>query len=111
MGASVGMTNPFEAALLRGSRPPGFWSQGHSPTRQRRPSLWVGQELLVGLCAPEGGDGCSRWVFMADGLSTKGFCCVFSLEEGRSCGWGGGRSSLVEVELMRVSKDLVSEYN
>ena len=48
---------------------------------------------------------------MADGLSTKGFCCVFSLEEGRSCGWGGGRYSLVEVELMRVSKDLVSEYN
>lgn len=67
----------------------------------------MGQELLVGLCAPEGGDGCSRWVFMADGLSTKGFCCVFSLEEGRYCGWGGGRYSLVEVELMRVSKDLV----
>ena len=48
---------------------------------------------------------------MADGLSTKGFCCVFSLEEGRYYGQGGGRYSLVEVELTRVSKDRVSEYN
>ena len=36
---------------------------------------------------------------MADGLSRKSFCCVFSLKEGKYCGWARGRWSVVEVEL------------